>query len=451
MATFLIELRLRGYAREYAKWARECTRREARKLGVRKLREARFVPHVTLFGPAETRDLKNVIREVKRVCQKYTLVPFELGVKRGEFQNKDANWLYLEIDPSPELQQLRYELAQTLIRQEQTIHDTCQPYDHHRNYKFHCSIGKYDPRSSATFERLADYAETKCSLEVFRHTQATVIKRLFNLARRLILRVSDEEDLGINQHLLRVTVLGKRGRIQAEYDLVLSRMLSRKQALSTYWWRKTIAKFKELRRLSTEGRLWESDRSVYFIGDTHFDHKKIIAYCHRPFRNVREMNEAMARNWNRTVRENDTVYFLGDWSFSRGARPAAYWKQQVKGTVVSIRGSHDRCQSGIQFQDFEELHVGGYDFLLIHNPNPNDKHQTQEQKQKLRNWHGWVIHGHVHNSEMDNYPFINGERKTINVSVELINYRPVSLDCLLSLDLDSMKRMRTIDSQPERW
>jgi calcineurin-like phosphoesterase family protein len=194
----------------------------------------------------------------------------------------------------------------------------------------------------------------------------------------------------------------------------------------------------------------KSDKSVYFIGDTHFDHTKIMKYCHRPFRNVTEMNEVIESNWNSTVADDDIVYFLGDWSFGRRSRSASYWQQQVKGTIVSIRGSHDHCQGGIQFQDFEELHVAGYDFLLIHNPNPNDKHQTQEQKQKLRNWYGWIMHGHVHNNEMDNYPFINGERKTINVSVELINYRPVSLNYLLSLDLDSIKRMRTIDSQPER-
>jgi calcineurin-like phosphoesterase family protein len=89
--------------------------------------------------------------------------------------------------------------------------------------------------------------------------------------------------------------------------------------------------------------------------------------------------------------------------------------------------------------------------LLIHNPNPDDNHQTQEQKLKLVNWHGWVIHGHVHNNEMNKYPFINGERKTINVSVELINYEPVSPEYLLSLDLGSIKLMRTIDSPPERW
>jgi len=97
------------------------------------------------------------------------------------------------------------------------------------------------------------------------------------------------------------------------------------------------------------------------------------------------------------------------------------------------------------------LHVNGYDFLLIHNPNSNDKRQTEKQKQKLQNWHGWVIHVHVHNNQMDRYPFINGEQKTINVGVEVINYKPVSLDYLLSLGMESIKRMRTIDSQPEIW
>jgi calcineurin-like phosphoesterase family protein len=159
------------------------------------------------------------------------------------------------------------------------------------------------------------------------------------------------------------------------------------------------------------------------------------------------MNDVIINNWNSTVGDNGTVYFLGDWTFGRGHKPASYWKRQLKGNIISIRGSHDQGESGIQFQDFEELHIDGYDFLLIHNPNPNDRHQTREQKQKLENWRGWVIHGHVHNKA----PFINGAKKRINVSAEVINYKPVSLKYLLSLGLDSIKRMRTIDSQPERW
>ena len=64
------------------------------------------------------------------------------------------------------------------------------------------------------------------------------------------------------------------------------------------------------------------------------------------------------------------------------------------------------------------------------------------------NWNHWIIHGHKHNNDMKNYPFINGDRKTINISPELINYKPLSLDYLISLEPHSIKRMDTIDSIP---
>ena len=451
MARFLVEFRLHGYAREYARWARARTLREARRLGVRRLREPRFVPHITLFGPAEARNLRNVVREVERVGRKYTLVPFKLGIKRGEFQNEDVNWLYLDVQPSPQLEQFRYELAQSLLKLERKIHDTCQHYDSNPKHRFHCSIGKYDPRYSARFEKLADYAETKCSLEAFKQRKVSLLGRLLNIIETYILKAEGEDEPGISQHLLRITVLGKGTRVKAEYDLVLGKMLSRREALSGYWWKRTIEELKELRGRPREKYVSASNKSVYFIGDTHFDHKNIIRYGHRPFSSVAQMNQTIEHKWNSTIGDNEVVYFLGDWCYGRGARPPTYWKRQLRGIIVSIRGSHDQPHSGIHFEDFKELHVTGHDFLLIHNPNPNDKHQTPEQKQKLENWHGWIIHGHVHNNNMDRYPFINGERKTINVSVEVINHKPVSLEYLLSLNLDSIKRMRTIDSQPERW
>jgi len=449
MAHFLVEFRLRGYAKEYAKWARACTLREARKLGIRRLREPRFVPHITLFGPAEAHNLRNVVREVEKVGRKYTLIAFKLGVKRGEFQVKDANWLYLDIQPSPGLEQFRYNLAQGLLGREKLIYDTCTPYDRKRTYKFHCSIGKYDPRDTAKFEKLAEYAETKCSSETFKQRRLSLPGKLINVIKKNILK-TEEEVPGISQHLLRVTVLGRRSRIQSEYDLAIGRMLSRMEALSRYWWRKTVEEFKELRNPAREEYLSISSKSVYLIGDTHFDHKNIIRYCCRPFSSITEMNNTIKNNWNSTVHDKDMVYFLGDWAFGWRHRPAKYWMKQLNGTIVSIRGSHDQETGSTQFRDFEQLHIGKYDFLLIHNPNPNDKHQTEKQKQKLQNWHEWIIHGHVHNNAMDRYPFINGEQKTINISVEVTNYRPVSFEYLLSLDLDSIKRMRTIDSPPER-
>ncbi len=452
MARFLVEFRLRGYARKYAEWARKRTARQAKELGVGRLRESRFVPHITLFGSAETSNIRHVISAVEKVGRRYTLVPFRLGVERGDFGNRDALWLYLDIRPSPELRQLRDELARSLLESERRTRNTCKPYDRSQHYEFHCSIGKYDPKDRAKFELLAQYAETQCSVEAFRRSRVSPITMLIGFLRKHLLRMGEEHTPAINQHLLRITVLGKRGRIQAEYDLVLKRILSRRQALRRHWWRRTIGKLKELQSTSSaQDRTPMSDRPVYFIGDAHFDHRNIIKYCDRGFSGVTEMNQTIMNNWNSTVGDDETVYYLGDWAFGWGHKPARHWKNQLRGTIVSIRGSHDREQTGMEFHDFRELHVGKHDFLLIHNPDPRGRHQTQEQKHKLENWHGWIIHGHVHNNKMDKHPFINGENRTINVSAEVVKYRPVSLSYLLGLDLESIRRMRMVDSEPERW
>jgi 2'-5' RNA ligase len=256
MAGFLIEFRLQGYAKKYARWARTRVHREARRRGVRELRQPRFVPHITLFGQAETNNLQNVIREVERIGRKYTLVPLKLGVKRGKFQKLDANWLYLDVQPSPDLEQFRHELAQSLLSLEGTI--TCKPHDRKSKYKFHTSIGKYDPRDRDKFEGLFDYAETKCSLEIFKQCKASVFGRLFNIIKKYVFRVQ-ENDPGINLHLLRVTILGRKSRIQREYDLVLKKLLSRREALSRYWWRKTIEQLKIELAQSREKRLPPKD------------------------------------------------------------------------------------------------------------------------------------------------------------------------------------------------
>jgi len=177
---------------------------------------------------------------------------------------------------------------------------------------------------------------------------------------------------------------------------------------------------------------------IYLISDTHFDHANIIRYCKRPFPNVRIMNRVLVKNWNNTVRPGDTVYFLGDWAFGRGSRQPKYWVRKLKGHIISIKGSHDGRGRGLRLYNRRILDYKGHKFLLIHNPDNKDI-----------KWHDWVIHGHKHNHSAK-YPFINGREKTINVGAELTNYRPVSLDFILSLGIDSIRRMDTVDSKPKR-
>ena len=443
--SLLVEFRLRGYAKEYAKWASARVLNKAKSLGIRKLNGPKFISHITLFGGAKTNNWKWISDEVRRIGRTYTLVPFQIkGV--SNFNNRDKQVIYLEVDPSMKLEQLRWELAQSLTK----ISSEYAPWDIRPKYEFHSTVGIFQPTSNEKFSQLCSYAETQCTLALFKRRKMSIFLRLFSIFR------PRDYDSGINQHLLRVTVL-RRSRIYCEYDLLLRKLLSRKEALGGYWWRKTIEKLRQLQNSrpqeqtsifskppETFGSAFNKD--VYFIGDTHFDHKNIIKYARRPFSNVGVMNATILNNWNKTIGEKDNVYFLGDYTGppSRNStlyyKKLRYWTNQLTGNKISILGNHDRNGGCIKFDNTKVFRVKGYTFLLIHDPTD-----------RRIEWQGWTIHGHVHNNEMDNYPFINGEKKTINVSADMINYTPVSLAYLLSLDLGSIRRMRTIDSQPERW
>lgn len=409
MAKFYIEFRLHRHAKTYAKrmiWS------IAKKFRVKGVVRNRVVPHIGLYGPGQTKDIRKIVTIIERVGQKYTLVPF--SIKGFGYFDELRKVIYLDVRPSKELKKLRWELSQELRKV-----SSCQSHDRHSmtKFAFHGTVAFKDIDSK--FNQIWSYIKSR-------------------------------EEPNIKQLLLRITVIGARSRIVCEYDLVLKKLLNRKQALSRYWWRKTFKRLCELQGLPQEKKQSILERiidyirnigikkSIYLIGDTHFDHAKIIGYCNRPFRNVEEMNETMERNWNKTANTRDTVYFLGDWAFGRGHKPAKYWQNKLKGQIVSIKGSHDYCEQGMKFKGSEELKYHSYTFLIIHDPN-----QAQD-------WDGWIIHGHKHNNNMKKYPFINGDKKTINVSAELLNYEPVSLDYIISLGLDSIKRMDTIDSKPER-
>jgi calcineurin-like phosphoesterase family protein/2'-5' RNA ligase len=391
----------------------------ARKFRVKGAVKHRPVPHMALFYgfPGKT-DIRKVFAAVEKVGEEYTLVPFKVeGTDWPDWRDgEEGKVIAAGITASPELKKLRLELAGELSK-------ICTPhrFDTQSDFWFHSMIAFKD--IDRKFDQIWKYVHAK-------------------------------EKPQINQCLLRITILGKNRKIMREYDLILKKWLYRWQVIPPYrwyWWRKTMKRLRELQGLPPKRRpsLWERligyaksigiKKSVYLIGDTHFDHKNIIRYCNRPFRDARQMNKAMMRNWNNTVKDRDTVYFLGDWAYGRRHKPAKYWRSKLKGHIVSIKGSHDWGEKGIRFKNYKVLPYHGYSFLLIHNPN-----QAGE-------WHSWIIHGHKHNNNMRDYPFIHGERKTINVAVELINYQPLNIDTLVSLGLDSIRRMRTIDSQPEKW
>lgn len=162
----------------------------------------------------------------------------------------------------------------------------------------------------------------------------------------------------------------------------------------------------------------EEAEKVWLISDTHFDHTNIIRYCNRPFKTTGEMNNIILRNWHKAIRPGDIVYFLGDMAFGRGSRWPQWWVTQLSGKIIWVKGSHDR---GIRTTSIlpnvekvvpaEQISCNGVEFMLVH-----DMFNA-----RVNGWHGWLVHGHCHNTR----PFIDG--KKINVSVEAIGYKPISL------------------------
>lgn len=411
MPNFFIEFRFRGYAKYQLKGL---IREVATKFRVRGATKYRPVPHMALFySSSGTTDIRKVYDAVERVGKNYSLVPFKVeGFEWHE--GEEGKVLAAGINASPELKQLRQALADELS-------NICalHRFDTQSNFWFHTTIAFKD--IDQKFDRIWHY-------------------------------INKKEEPYINQHLIRITVLNHERKIEREYDLMLKRCLSRREALSKSLYQKTVNKLAELIGEPVEAKvsLWHQvteyvqrllgKKSVYLIGDTHFDHGNIIKYCNRPFQNAEEMNKTLVTKWNAMVSPSDTVYFLGDWSFGRGSRPPRYWVRKLKGHIISIRGSHDNDVKGFKVFSSKVLRYKGYNFLLIHDP---DSRATP--------WHSWMIHGHKHDNDLRDYPFINGDRKTINVSVELLGYQPLNIDKLLSLNIDSIKRMETINSQPERW
>ena len=161
---------------------------------------------------------------------------------------------------------------------------------------------------------------------------------------------------------------------------------------------------------------------TFISSDLHLGHKNIIKFCKRPFSNVREMNKTIISNWNNMVSRNDKVYYLGDlcFSFLGLSNDTNYWLNKLNGDITFIKGNNDRI-----FHNFINNGYGTYkdiSFFLTHNP-----------KDVPNKWNDWIIHGHYHNHHMNNYPFFNRNRKRINVSIELTNYKPVNIKTIYNM------------------
>jgi calcineurin-like phosphoesterase family protein len=166
---------------------------------------------------------------------------------------------------------------------------------------------------------------------------------------------------------------------------------------------------------------------IYFTADTHFGHANIIKYCHRPFKTADEMDETMIENWNKSVKDSDIVYLIGDMCFGR----EHYFKikARLKGKIFLIEGDHDKDLRG----DPTAFNLIGKVSLLNmnkHNGLP-DKMCITLCHWSMRVWakshyNSWHLFGHSHGG-------LQPVGKSWDVGVDNNNFTPLSLDQIIEI------------------
>ena len=148
---------------------------------------------------------------------------------------------------------------------------------------------------------------------------------------------------------------------------------------------------------------------VFFISDTHFNHKNIIKYAGRPQRDVEHMNKVLINNWNEYVSNKDTIYHLGDFAFN----PTRELIESLNGRKRLVMGNHDKkpmkwyLDNGFEaVYDMPVIYKSFY--ILSHRPIYINDDMPYVN-----------LHGHIHNAELI------GGRNYKNLCVERIGYRPI--------------------------
>lgn len=81
---------------------------------------------------------------------------------------------------------------------------------------------------------------------------------------------------------------------------------------------------------------------IYFTSDLHLGHENVIRFADRPFQNVSDMNRSLITNYNALVRDDDTVYILGDLTFKVNVEEADRLISKLNGRKILIKGNHDK-------------------------------------------------------------------------------------------------------------
>lgn len=184
-------------------------------------------------------------------------------------------------------------------------------------------------------------------------------------------------------------------------------------------------------------------RNTYLWGDLHVGHQNAYKFPSkdgdrkmRPFASMEECELLMVENYNKIVKDDDIVYFLGDIILDK--KRAEVLSFMKKGAKHLILGNHDN-KGDVSFyrQYFDKvygvLYLPKLKSILTHVP----VHSSMLGPQNYLNGESrfdYNITGHLH----DNHIMLPNsnikDMRYLNTCVEVVNYKPVTFDELISIN-----------------
>ena len=146
----------------------------------------------------------------------------------------------------------------------------------------------------------------------------------------------------------------------------------------------------------------------------------------RPFTSTEEMNETMIERHNAKVKEQDTVYFLGDVVINKKYLELV---KRMNGRKILIRGNHDIFKDEdyreVGFKQIHGVRVFVDKFILSHIPLHPD---CVTERFRVN------VHGHLHANQVmswqiiDEDPVYKPDPRYLCVCVEQTNFTPLHFD-----------------------
>lgn len=159
----------------------------------------------------------------------------------------------------------------------------------------------------------------------------------------------------------------------------------------------------------------------WLTADHHFYHANIIKYCHRPFKDVLEMNQVLEELWNDNIAEEDEVWHLGDFGFwAKDQFGLTSLFNRLHGRKHLIWGSHDHGMDNLPWASVTKGYTHLDEAILVHDGGGF----LRTMRQKGVEYWGIevpILCGHVHQ-------IWQVQGNMLNVGVDVWHFRPIEWD-----------------------